>query len=127
MIKVIETDERLVAYGGSFFWWKRIWTGRAYRRLTLRQQWAVMAHELGHVNGRHTEMRILCMLLCPFLFFWLCRQQEFWADAYAAKQGYKADLLSLLEKEYDGGRFQPSHAERRENLKKYEYKSDSLT
>lgn len=119
MIKFVRTSEPIVARSISLFWWKRIYLGSFFDCLTPPEQFAVIGHEEGHCAHHHTEMRILCLLLAPFLFFELCRRQEFSADRYSAQHGHSRFLCQVLESDYDGGLLHPSHAARREALSKY--------
>ena len=99
-----------------------ILTGRRFYYLASEIQAAVLAHEEGHIELKHTEARLLFALFPPFWFLFpaLCRQQEFSADRYAAERGHAKALCQLLANEYDGGWLQPSHAERREALKRHD-------
>jgi len=119
MIHFYVTTKPLYAYAFSFLWYKRITLGAKFEELKNEERKAAIFHECGHVSGHHTEWRILCALFCPWLLKDFCRKQELEADLYAAQYGYAKGLLSLLEKEWVGNFFQPSHAIRREQLKQY--------
>ena len=125
MMKILHSAEPIYARALSLGPWRRVYLGTRFAGLAPDQQVAVLAHEEGHCRGFHTEWRLLTLLLvawwCPWAFFFLCRQQELAADAYAARKGYAGGLLSLLSSEYGGGKLQPSHASRRHHLKQYEY------
>jgi Zn-dependent protease with chaperone function len=117
-MKEVVSQGCFIAHSGSFFRWKRIFLGASFFYMTPNWQRAVKAHELGHIEGHHTEWRILTLLFCPFLFFWVCRKQEFLADEYAAKLGLRAELINFLEKLYTpSGRMYPSNFDRIEKLR----------
>ena len=80
--------------------------------MSFAQKSAVKAHELGHAVGHHTEWRLLTLLLCPILFFWVCRKQELLADKHAAKLGCTNELIEFLEQHPCSGRRYPSNNER---------------
>ncbi len=121
MIDYLLTDEPIYARALSLGRHKWIVVGAMFNSLADDERDAVLAHELAHCEGHHTEQRVLCLLLFPFAFLWLCRWQEFAADRYAVRQGCAKGLLSLLKHEYDGGWFQPSHAARRQSIKKHDH------
>jgi len=118
MIKRVHLD--IVAHAASFFGWKRIYVGNRYRQLHPRFRQAILAHEKGHIAGHHTEWRIVCLLLCPFLLGVLCRWQEFRADEYADQRGYGQLLSQFLSSDAPGTFLHPSQAMRRLKLKQYE-------
>jgi len=111
-LKIIETDRDEVARSISLFWFKRIYVGTRFKKLTVAERMAVIAHETGHCEGHHTEWRIL---LLPIVF-WLAKQQEFWADAYAVRKGHGEALYRHLGRNDGGGLFHPSNYHRRQKL-----------
>jgi len=119
MITVEHSEGPFIARATGVFQKQKIVLGSRVMELTLPQLKATLSHETGHLRGRHIEWRILCLIFCPFLIFWLCRQQEIWADRYAAKNGHAQSLIEILRSDFDGGLLQPSHKVRREHLKKY--------
>ena len=119
MIPVVKSDEPIIARAISFFGWREIVTGSRFDDLTPQQQAAVIAHETAHIESCHTEQRIACLLISIFLLPILACRQELEADRIAAERGHAEGLLSLLSSEYDGGWLQPSHAERRQALKRH--------
>lgn len=112
MIKFVHVNENITARAGSFFWLKQVELGHRFKWLPIRQKKAVVAHELGHVVGRHTEWRIVCALLFFPAFVFVCWAQELLADWFAVRRGFSAELAELLADEYGGGLLQPSHATR---------------
>ena len=120
MLALVQTTRPGYASAISFGGWKQVWLGTRFKELDEAQQAAVIAHEEGHCHLHHLEARWLCLLLTPMLYLWLCKQQEFAADRYAAERGHATALCSILASEYDGGWFQPSHAERRAALKHHD-------
>jgi Zn-dependent protease with chaperone function len=115
-MQMVLSRKNFVAHTGTFFWWKRIFLGSQYFNLSNAHRLAVKAHELGHMQGHHTEWRILTLIFCPFIFFWICRQQEFLADEYAAEQGCSHELIEFLIDNPCSGRMYPSNFERIERL-----------
>jgi len=72
-------------------------TGRWFRHLPPSQAHAVIAHERGHLRGRHALKRVGWL----FTRRWkdlpaLCRQHELEADAFAVSQGHAQGLLLYL-------------------------------
>jgi Zn-dependent protease with chaperone function len=112
MITFTLVDMNCFAFAGSFFWWKKVYLGKAYFDLPRAHRMAVKVHEMGHVKGHHTEWRILTLLFCPILFFWVCRKQEFLADEYAAKMHCGKEMIEFLQDHPGTGRRYPSNAER---------------
>lgn len=112
---IVDTDEPIYGRSVSFFWYKRIYVGTKFRDLPYRVKAAVIAHELGHCDGHHTEWRILALLF-PFVIPWLTRWQEYRADAYACKLGYGPELAWLLRENTGGGLFHPTNYLRRQKL-----------
>lgn len=122
MMKLVLVSDNSIARAVSFGPFSRVLIGTRFERLSDKQQAAVLAHEEGHIAMRHTEGRLLFAIFPAFWFLFptLCRQQEFQADRYAAERGHAKALLQLLENDYDGGWLQPSHAERREAIKRHD-------
>ncbi len=120
MLTCRRSYEDIIARSWSFFWIKRIIVGRRFEKLPWHVRNAVMHHEHGHVEMHHVEKGLLCLLLTPWRFFKLCRQQEIEADAYAAKAGHAKGLLELLRFEKAATFSHPSNSERRQYLKQYE-------
>ena len=120
MLKFVSTDAEYIARSASFFWWKRVYTGKPFVGLTDDQKRAVLAHETYHVMAHHTEMRIVA-LFCPFVIPWLCKKQEFDADECAAWAGYRAELIEMLEKSViNDGPYHPTNFERIQRLKNFD-------
>ena len=120
-MKITRTDDDIIARSWSFFWVRRIVVGRRFDMLPLAMRNAILAHEQGHVENRHVEKGLLCLLTNPWNFFKLCRKQELEADEFAATFGHALALVDFLRFEKEGNRFYPSHAERRQHLKQYEH------
>ena len=122
-MRILETSEPMIARSFSFGWYKRVYVGTEFHKLDALRQAAVLAHEQGHLEGHHSELRMLCFLFAPFFFFRLCRHQEYQADLYAMKKGYARQLFDLLKSDFDGGLLQPAHIERRLAIRQYEHQS----
>lgn len=114
------SNEDIIARSWSFFWTKRIIVGRRFDSLPFHVRNAVWYHETGHIEMHHVEKGLLCLLLTPWRFFKLCRQQELDADQYAAERGHARGLIELLRFEKDQTFSHPSNSERRQHLKQYE-------
>ena len=97
-MKIVRTDKPFIARSFSFLWWKRIYIGTKYTHLTSAQRTAVLAHEEGHCNLHHTEIRFLALFLLPFYLKYVCHSTELAADRYAAKRGHGRGLVSLLKR-----------------------------
>ena len=111
----------------GFLWWKGIFVGQSWTRLTRREQGAVLLHEAGHVKLWHAEKRILPSLRMHFFnlrkiaaivrakneaqvrSMWgellkdsgvaaLAREQEFEADRFCAGCGYGSDLAMAFSR-----------------------------
>lgn len=121
MTSIRLTDEPILARAVSFLWWKRVYIGSRFIKLPRDQKEAILSHERGHCDLHHTEVRLFVALFLPFLFPYICRKQELAADRYAARSGHAKALAKLLSSDYDGGFLQPSHSERRAQLKKYDH------
>lgn len=106
-MKVVRTSEPIIARSASFLWWKRIYIGEKFDRLSTDEKYSVIAHELAHCEGHHTEIRMLFMFI-PFLFSWICRQQEYSADKYAKDRGYGASLARVISRNANNGPYYPS-------------------
>jgi len=119
MIKVVTTKEHPTC-AASFFWWRRIFIGTDYANIPPSQRVAVVSHEVGHVVGRHTELKLLCLLLCPLAYIFLCWWCEIQADRHSVRCGNGRRLLEFLKDEASGGLLHPSHATRRRYIKKEE-------
>lgn len=116
MVKVIVKKQPTYACSVSFFWIQQVWLLAGYDGMGPEMQAALIKHEEGHCKHHDMEKRIF---IYPFLFpiyGWLCRQDEFAADRYAAKAGYKKQLMEFLKQDCEGGFFHPSHEERRKRL-----------
>ena len=95
--------------------WQSIVVGRAFWRLTRRDQNAVLFHEAHHCRARHLEKRLLLLPL-----FWTrfaarrAREHEYAADAFCARQGYGVDLARVIWRFHTGpgDEFYPSSSER---------------
>ena len=120
MITYRRSDEDIIARSWSFFWTGRVILGRRFFGLPSHVRNAVLFHEDGHVALHHVEKGLLCLLLTPWRFFKLCRQQELDADRYAAERGHARGLAELLRFEKRRTFSHPSNAERRQHLKQYE-------
>lgn len=104
-------------------WNRRIVVGPNFDRLPLRQQQAVLCHEVGHHRLRHLEKR---WLMIPI--FWtrfaagVAVAQEFAADEYAVLHGYGNDLVAFLMRQIPaekGGPFYPTHRQRISNIQRF--------
>ena len=113
------SNEDFIASSYGIFFWKRIKVGKRFHSLPFNMKKAVIAHELGHCEKFHIELRILCFIFFFPALLWLCRRQELEADAFAAKLGYAPELRELLKDEWDGKGSHPSHRTRRQHLEKY--------
>ena len=120
-MKIISTNEPIHARSMSFLAWKRIYIGARFSSLTLDEQVAALAHEEGHCELHHTEVRIFSLLFLPFLFISICKKQELAADRYAAKKGHANTLIKMFDSFSEGGWLHPSDAERRHHLMKQEH------
>lgn len=120
MIKLVVTDEPIIARSASLFWWKRIYVGKLYWMLAYSLQNAAIHHERAHCDKHHMEWRIL-FLLMPWWFTWLCERQELAADSYAASCGYKDAMRYLLAYHSNPikGRYHPDLDTRLDNLARY--------
>ena len=121
MIKIVSTREFIIARSTSFFWWKRIYVGVRFFTLSDAQREAVLAHEEGHCNLHHSELRSLAVLLCPFLIKWVCHKTEYAADLYAAERGLAKPLIQVLNNDKRETVLHPSNRNRRKALEQYEY------
>jgi hypothetical protein len=106
----------MIAYSVSFLWFKRIYLGKEFLKLSLPQRKAVMAHEFAHLRGHHTELRFLCLLLFFPMYGWVCRKLEFKADQTVKKAGLANELMDVLKSEFPGNWRYPSNSDRRRKL-----------
>lgn len=123
-------EPKLKAKLAGYLWWKKVVVGGQFRQLTDHMREAIIAHETGHAKLWHPEIRILMGLLLFIpggwkVIKWLCKNQEFAADAYAFKIGKGGDLIDilLLGIENPSGKFHPSNRERIERLKRLDYRA----
>lgn len=115
-MKVITTNDPYIAKSFRFFWIKRVYVGSVYRSLTPRQREAVVTHEVAHIGGHDTLWRMLALLFPPVMP-WLCRRQEFAADAFAKDRGYGPPLIEVLRTlPEDCGWLYPKTSQRIEKL-----------
>lgn len=120
-MKVIHTNENMIARSLSFLWWKRIYVGTKYWNLLRSQKEAVLAHEEGHCKFHHTELRLLTLLFCPVLIKPVCHKTEFAADRYAASKGLAKPLSQVLSFDREEDWLYPCNTDRRKALENYEY------
>jgi Zn-dependent protease with chaperone function len=116
MTKLVYVNSDVPARSFSFMWFKRIYLTSAFFTLKPDEATAVLLHEQGHCRGHHTEWRMLCLLLCPFLLRRLCHWQEYQADAYAQRAGYGIALSRLLSYDDKPWPFHPPNSLRRQKL-----------
>jgi Zn-dependent protease with chaperone function len=65
---------------------------------------AIIAHEQGHIHGRHALKRLGRLVSMRWSDLMdVCRQQELEADAHAVSQGHALGLISFL------GKVRPPH------------------
>lgn len=77
--------------------WGTIEIGDEFCRLTPLEQWAVIAHEQGHIYHKHARKRLWWIVSFQWKgFFERCEAQELEADRYAAERGHAAGLMSFL-------------------------------
>ena len=118
-----DVDEPIIARAFSFFWFKRIYLGVRFKRLSPKQQIAAVLHEMGHCELHHSEIRIVSLFLIawwnPWWFLRICRNQELAADKYVVTHGYAHYLLDLLSGYDLGGWIHPSNRERRSAILSY--------
>lgn len=119
-MKIVTTTEPIIARSISFLWFKRIYIGIGYWNLLKSQKEAVLAHEEAHCKFHHTELRLLTVLLCPFLVKWVCHKTEFAADRFAASRGYAKPLIQVLGFGKRDSWFYPSPDSRVKALEQYE-------
>jgi Zn-dependent protease with chaperone function len=114
---IVQTNEPITARSVSWLWYKRIYVGTKFIGLPERVKMAVLAHELAHCEGHHTEWRLLA-LICPIplLIQWLCHWQEYQADAYVAQCGFGPELSWYLRKDGPGSITHPQNYLRRQKL-----------
>lgn len=119
MVRMVWSDRNFVAKSWSFFGIKRVIVGALHSKLPISQQFAVEMHEVAHCHFHHIEKRWLCLLMNPWNYSRLCKQQEFDADRYAAERGHAQGLIDFLRDENEESFLYPSHSERRQHLKQY--------
>jgi len=115
-MRLVDVDEPIIARAFSFFWFKRIYLGIRFKRLSPMQQMGAVAHEEGHCELHHSEKRMALLFLIawwnPWWFLRICRNHELAADKYAVDKGYSQHLLSLLSAYGTDGWLHPPHRER---------------
>lgn len=120
MVDVVHTHGAWYAKAVSLGPLAQILLGQKFWKLPEDQREALLSHERGHIAGHHLEKRLMCLLLAPFLYTWLCRRQELAADRYAAERGHAKALLTFLAVDHDEGWVHPSHTTRRKAIEQYE-------
>ncbi len=117
MIRWVKSDEDMIAYAWSFFWIKRIVTGKRFEAISPRLRAAIILHERGHANLHHTEKKLLALLITPWKLFRVIKEQEFEADAYCASRRFGNELIEFLQTlGKGGGHYHPTNAERIDRL-----------
>ncbi len=78
--------------------WGTVQCGAVFYSLPERERAAVMAHEHGHLRHFHAWKRLWAIVSGKTTeqYYAMCREQEHEADAYAAKRGHGAGMISLL-------------------------------
>jgi Peptidase family M48 len=97
-MKIVRVDKPYIARSFSFLWLKRIYIGSMYDHLSSAQRQAVLTHEEGHCALHHTELRLLTLILFPFLLKYVCHQTELAADRYVAQRGQGRGLIALMRR-----------------------------
>lgn len=88
-----------VAHAAGIWPLKRIIVGPRWFDFDAEEQAAVLMHEVYHCRALHMEIR---WLMLPF--FWtewarrIGREQEFSADRFAAREGYRHELMYFLSR-----------------------------
>lgn len=90
--------------------------GNGYLKYPKYVREAIISHEKGHYTYRHNIVVILACLFIPFCLKWVSHYCEFWADDYAVRKGHAQGLLKLLESEWEGDFWYPSHESRRNRI-----------
>lgn len=81
--------------------WGGISTGPEFYTLPENEQAGIICHEMGHVVGWHSMVRMAWVFSLRALFqttkYWaMCERQEFEADEYAKKTGFAGGLILFL-------------------------------
>lgn len=101
---VVAVDKPFVARQKGIFLNRRIETGRYFSKLSPEEKAAAIAHEEGHLFLKHALRRVWWACSFKFLnpnkFFKEVQEQEFEADAYAARKGHALGLVSILSREH---------------------------
>jgi Zn-dependent protease with chaperone function len=85
----------------GFFRPGKIVVGPMFNRLTPFEQGAVLVHEVGHLELGHARARWRCwwwLIFKPMAFRFMCIEQEYEADQFAARRGYGAGLCSIYRR-----------------------------
>jgi len=94
---VLDPDSPDIAHAAGFWPLKRIVVNPAWFELDAEVQGAVLRHELHHCKAFHMEIRLLMLPICWTKFAQRVGQaQELAADAYAAKMGYRNELIRFI-------------------------------
>lgn len=136
----IVNDPHLHARSASCFGWRRLWIGLDYwQSLPQHARRALIAHEMAHLHGHHTEWRVAAMLLMLLNMAALCyigepmaclpmtviawaamrelfHWQEYRADAVAAHHGNLHGMLHILQSECPESLTHPKNMDRRRKL-----------
>lgn len=115
-IKIKRSNMFPLCWAFSFLWVKRIYIGPRFDAFPEDVKAALLAHEEGHVVNHHSEIRLLCMIFCPWWMDRLARWQEMQADLYAASKGHADGLYKFLNRSRRCGTFYPTDLQRRRNL-----------
>lgn len=83
--------------------WMTIQIGPAFERLAEIEQQAVIAHERGHIRHFHAWKRVWWLITGRMHrrtadFCSMCVEQEYEADAHAARTGHLKGMISLLSR-----------------------------
>lgn len=118
-LRIRVVDKAIHAQSFSLLWMQRLYVGKDYyQSLPMFARRALIAHECAHLDGHHTEWRVLAML-CPLAWPFLrriCHWQEYRADARAAAGGHTHGLLHLLCNDSPGSLTHPKNMDRRNKL-----------
>lgn len=117
---VFDFDSDAMARARGVWPFKRIVVGPLFLDLAPREQMAVLLHEAGHCIHLHMEQRLLWLPL-----FWtervarMAQDQEIEADAFAATEGYGAELAHVICRyHHDDGTYYPPIEQRVDHLMK---------
>jgi Zn-dependent protease with chaperone function len=86
-----------------------IFVNRHFLNLTNRQQEALLAHEVGHLELKHAESNAHRMAIeyqlagLNQLAFNIRCEMEYEADAFAARQGYRDELIEIMTNDLQKG------------------------